>query len=215
MKLAHTMLASFILAAVVMFGFLAVFAQDEPTPTALGMFVMHTDADAVWFTPPASLPDVEYDVTVTFCRASQPMPTEEAPDYTEPYGMVPAEEGEALAAELFTGRIVPYPWMAATAKEDGAIPRTQLERTFLKLVLSQLEAKNDLVTDAAWLDPRNRLGVAMTASSFVEPEEGATVYRMLETTFYLFPRGGQLTILAEDDLSTWTLSGDTSLEWPR
>jgi hypothetical protein len=162
--------------------------------------------------------DAEFDVLVRFCRAMQTITGErdgEPFSYDDPYGDVPEEEGEQLAQTLFSGRLTRYPWASAAEAEDQAIPRTELERSFLRLVIRQLEATNDQVSAADWSDPKNRLGVAMDASGYVEITEGEQIFKMVDTRFFIFPRGGKLTILCEDDFYTWTLRGDQSEEWPR
>lgn len=194
----------------------------EPASYQAGLWTMKVTDAAVWFEPPEMIlghPDTEFDVLVRFCRALQPKSGTHQDGtpwtYDEPYGDVPKEEGEQLAQTVFSGRLTAYPWTSAGEAEDVAVPRTVLERSFLRLVIRQLEARNDEVSDQDWADPKNRLGVSMHASGFVEILEGEQIFKMVDTQFFIFPRKGKLTILCEDDYYTWTLRGDQSEQWPR
>jgi len=199
-------------------------ADPEPTVTSIssGLWTMHKNEKEVWFTPPDHFKpewDVWFSTHVTFCRAQQ-KETHTRPDGTtfvsdNSYESVPDEEGETLSAEMFTGRMTKYPWVASREKDDPGIPRTQIERNFLKMILDKLDAKNSELTDEEWADPYKRLGVAMHVDGHIEFEEGPEIFKMIGTAFYLFPRKGTLTVLAEDDYYMWTLKGDTSLTWPR
>jgi len=207
-----------------------VVAQDPTGPvppstqvTNVGAFKMNQDATSVWFTPPQEFvpyPLTEYDVMVTFCRAEvdKTIPDPQGgPDktITLEYQKVPDAEGKTLATTMFQGRLVPYPWVAATKTPDGGVPRTNFERTFLHLVLKNLEAANDQVTDADWADPKKRLGVTIAVSGYVEHATGAEVYRMVDTYLHLFPRKGVTKIVVEDDVTTMTIVGTDGLTWPR
>ena len=197
---------------------------EEPVVEVIssGLWKMNLSEKEISFTPPdlfkPEWSNIEFDVFVHFCRAMSTVTGErdgEPFSYDDPYGTVPDEEGKQLAEQLFTGRMTQYPWTVTYEKEDALIPRTHLERSFLRVVLKNLDTKNTELTDAQWADPKQRLGIVMNASGFVEIPEGPEIFRMVDTSFHIFSRKGVVTVLSEDDYYMWTLRGDTSLTWPR
>ena len=210
------------------------FAQDPTGPLdtpeistvqviSSGLWTMHTSDTEIWFTPPdlfkPEWSDVAFEVVVEFCRAMNLHKYTKADgtpgEYWDPYGTVDDADGAALAEVLFTGQMMTYPWQVSVPKDDVGVPTTTLERAFLRVVLKNLDTKNNQLTDAEWMDPKKRLGVMMTASGYVDLPEGPEIFRMVDSSFYIFSRKGVVTVLAEDDYYMWTMRGDTSLEWPR